>query len=186
MQELLQDVRLYEQLLRIDQELASTARKLGCPLCRGRLDSARYSRKPRGGPVGLGEAYDWMLSLCCDACRKRVRPPSVRFLDRRVYFGAVVVLVMAMREGLTSRRLTRLKDLLGVDRRTVHRWRRWWREAFCETEFWRAGRGRLMPEVAESELPRSLLACFDGSLRQRLISTLRFLCPLTTRTQMAS
>ncbi|NLS97786.1 MAG: hypothetical protein GXX96_37065 [Planctomycetaceae bacterium] len=34
-----------------------------------------------------------------DGCRKRTTPLSVRFLGRKVYLGAVVVLVAAMRQG---------------------------------------------------------------------------------------
>jgi hypothetical protein len=48
------------------------------------------------------------LSLCCsrDGCRRRMTPPSVRFLGRRVYLGAVLVLVSAMQQGsLPGRRV---------------------------------------------------------------------------------
>src|SRR3984893_16426162 len=78
------------------------------------LHSARFRRKPRGGPAGLGEAYDQRLSFCCasDLCRKRMTPPSFRFFGRKVYLGAVVVLVSAMRQGATAAR--QLCALVGV------------------------------------------------------------------------
>jgi|SRR3989344_9371846 len=55
-------------------------------------------------------------------------PPSVRFLGRKVYLGAVVVLVSAMRQGLTPRRVRELSNLFGADRRTIARWQVFWRE----------------------------------------------------------
>ena len=62
--------------LAFDRDLAAVARAAGCARCGGVLHSARFRRKPRGGPVGLGEAYDQRLSFCCasDLCRKRTSP----------------------------------------------------------------------------------------------------------------
>ena len=175
----LRDVRVWEHLLRIDQDLADAARREGCFRCGGRLDGARYPRKPRGCPIDLDARYECRLGLCCDACRKRVKPPSVLFLGRRVYFGAAVVLSV-MDKALTSERLAELKQQLGVDRRTVRRWQRWWRESFPRTALWSVERGRLMPPVDESALPASLLRRFMGDLQSQLISLLRFVSPSTT------
>lgn len=177
--ELLRDERVWEHLLRIDQDLAVAARQEGCPECGGRLDSARYPRKPRGCPIELDARYAYRLGLCCDACRKRVNPRSVLFLGRRVYYGAAVVLSV-MGKALTIERLAKLQQLLGVGRRTVRRWQRWWRESFPCSALWSAERGRLMPRIDESALPESLLERFTGSFHDRLISLLRFLSPLTT------
>ena len=58
-----------------------------------------------------------------EGCRRRHTPPSVRFLGRRVYVGLVVVLVSAMRHGLTAPRVQRLREQLGIDRQTLERWR---------------------------------------------------------------
>jgi hypothetical protein len=173
------DMRVWEHLLRIDQDLAEAARREGCLRCGGRLDGARYPRKPRGCPIELDARYESRLSLCCDACRKRTTPPSVLFLGRRVYYGAAIVLSL-MAKALTPERLAKLKQFLGVDRRTVRRWQRWWRESFPRTALWSTERGRLMPPVDESALPASLLLRFSGDLPDRLISLLRFVSPLTT------
>src|SRR5258708_31315061 len=48
----------------------SEARRGGCE-CGGVLHSARYRRKPRGGPSGLGAAFAVRDSFCCAACRRR-------------------------------------------------------------------------------------------------------------------
>ena len=177
---LLGDARFYEQLLRFDEDLAARARASGCP-CGGQLHSARFPRKPRGGPVDL-TGYDYRLSFCCDreGCRMRVTPPSLRFIGRRVYLGAVVVLVSAMMRGLTSWRVAALCKLVGADRRTLERWRRWWREVFPFTALWRDARARFMPPVTEAELPASLLEGFDGERRLQLVGVLKLLLPLTT------
>ena len=116
--ELFADERLYDYLLVLDRELSERARCAGCPQCGGRLHSASYPRKPRGGPRGLGDAaHARRFSLCCARCRKRVTPPSVRFLGRRVYTG--VALVLACVRKLNAARCRELKALLGVDRRTL-------------------------------------------------------------------
>ncbi len=167
----------------IDRELAADAQAGGCPTCGGRLHSARYPRKPRGGPEDLGPAYDWRLSFCCDheGCRRRTTPPSVRYLGRRVYLGAVVVLVTAMRAGITPVRAQRLYVVLGVNVRTLKRWRSWWRTSFVTTAFWRAVQGRFMPPVMVDTLPASLRDRFGGpDDRAALLRLLRFLCPLST------
>src|SRR5580692_12190496 len=62
---LLGDTRFHELLLDCDQDIAIAARRERCLLCRSVLHSARYRRKPRGSPAGLGEAHDWRFSFCC-------------------------------------------------------------------------------------------------------------------------
>jgi hypothetical protein len=106
----------------------------------------------------------------------------VRFLGRRVYWAAVVVLVSAMASGISARRAVRLHAWLGVSVRTLRRWRAWWLESFVASPFWRAARGHFAPPVDEAALPGSLLERFvAGEERQRLAQLLRFVSPLTTR-----
>jgi hypothetical protein len=173
------DARLYRVLQQIDEDLAAQARAAGCP-CGGVLHSARYPRKPRGGPAGLGEGYGRRFSFCCaeEGCRQRTTPPSARFLGRKLYLGGVVVLATALRHGPTPWRLRRLRELFGVSGRTLVRWRRFWRVVFVESAFWRAARARFMPPVAEDALPGSLLERFAGE--QPLALALTFIAPITT------
>jgi len=158
------DASFWEFLFSVDQDLAETARQQVCP-CGGRLHRANYPRKPRGGPDDLPADYGYRLSFCCqrDGCRKRVTPPSVRFLGRKVYLGAVVILVAAMRQGPSPRRVRELSDLFGADRRTINQWRDFWRQHFPLTKFWIAARGRLVPADKDEGLPRSLLDVFVHS-----------------------
>jgi hypothetical protein len=159
------DTRFCSFLSGIDQHLAEIARKQGCP-CGGRLHCANYPRKPRGGPDKLPESYRLRLSFCCDrdGCRKRVTPPSVRFLGRKVYLSAVVILISAMRQGPNPRRVRELTRRFGADRRTIARWQVFWRELFPQTPFWKVARARVAPLVKIVTLPYSLV---DAFLRRR-------------------
>jgi hypothetical protein len=176
------DASFWLFLFSVDQDLAETARKEGCP-CGGCLHRANYPRKPRGGPEDLPEQYRRRLSFCCDrdGCRKRVTPPSVRFLGRKVYLGAVVVLVAAMRQGPNPRRVRELSALFDADRRTIARWQVFWREHFPQTPFWKVARGRLVPAVEIVSLPRSILEAFvrADDDHQGWARLLRFLSPIT-------
>jgi len=98
---LLTDLRFHQLLLGFDQDLARSACTQGCRYCRGVLHSARYWRKPRGFPVGLGDEYRQRFSFCCAVkeCRKRKTPTSLRFLGPKVYGAAIIVLVSVMRDG---------------------------------------------------------------------------------------
>ena len=180
--ELLRDASFWLFLFSVDQDLAETARQEACP-CGGRLHRANYRRKPRGGPDTLPTECEYRLSFCCDRdlCRKRVTPPSVRFLGRKVYLGAVVVLVAAMRQGPSPRRVRKLSELFGADRRTVTRWQVFWREHFPETAFWKVARGCLLPAVEIAVLPWSLLEAFllTGNPCRDWGRLLRFLSPIT-------
>jgi hypothetical protein len=83
-------------LLEVDREALGEAHEQGCPHCGERLDRGDFTRKPRGEPEkGMPEGFPVRFSLCCsrDGCRRRLTPFSRRFLARRVYVGAAVVLV---------------------------------------------------------------------------------------------
>lgn len=181
--QVLGDARVYEILERIDRDLAEQARMAGC-LCGGKLHGAAYPRKPRGGPAGLSASYERRWSFCCarQGCRRRTTPPSVRFLGRRVYVGAVVVLVSALRQGANPTRVRVLHDLFGVGERTLRRWRQWWQRSFAEGSLWKTARGRLMPVPTASELPRALAERFGAQTIEGVCGLLRFVSPITTCT----
>jgi len=178
---LLTDLRFHRLLWAFDQDLAALARAARCPRCGGVLHSARYTRKPRGLPAGLGAEDLQRFSFCCavEGCRKRTMPQSLRFFGRKVYTGTVMVLISALRHGATSMHRRRLQDLVGASRRTVTRWHRWWSETFVSTAFWQSVRGTLHAPVSTDALPASLLERFSGDLATQLLALLRFLGPIT-------
>lgn len=169
-------------LPRIDADLAASTRANGCPVCGGRLDVANYPRKPRGAD-GLGDDYDLRASFCCavDGCRRRCTPPSVRFLGRKVYLGAVVVLVSALAHGPTKTSLTKLSALLGITRRTLARWCRWWSTTFATSRFWESLRGRFVPEAEAATLPASVLSRITAGDEPTIVTLLHLLAPISTR-----
>jgi hypothetical protein len=118
------------------------------------------------------------LSFTCGRCDARATSPSVRFCGRRVYL-AVVLMLASPPGGSPGRELC---ELLSIPARTLKRWRRWWREDFPRTRFWRSVRERFMPPVVATRLPHSLLERFDASeMADRLMQSLRFIAPLSTR-----
>jgi len=52
----------------------------------------------------------------------------------KVYLGAVVLL-SAMRYGLTPTRMARLRELAGASPPTLARWRRWGRKVFASSRY---------------------------------------------------
>src|SRR5271163_1280159 len=123
--DVLTDATFHQLLLACDRDLADTARGAGCKRCNGVVHSAHYWRKPRGRPCRLGREHDRRFSFCCavDGCRSRATPPSLRFLGPKVYIAAIVVLIAVLRHGATALRMRELTEVIGVDRRTVERWR---------------------------------------------------------------
>ena len=180
-QAVLADAKFHEQLLVFDRDLSATARAAGCHQCGGALHSAQFTRKPRGGPPGLGPAYGQRFSFCCaaDGCRKRKTPPSLHFLGRKVYLATVITLISAMLLGTTPARLARLSAVPGIDRRTLVRWRTWWRSTLTDGSFAPVAKAALVPPLEIAGLPVSLLDRLAGSIEQKLIALLRFLGPLT-------
>lgn len=175
-------VGFWSFLLNIDQDIADNTRRQGCA-CGGRLHCANYPRRPRGCPDALPDEHCHRLSFCCDrdGCRKRVTPPSVRFIGRKVYLSAVVILVAAMRQGPSPRRVAELSRLFGADRHTIARWRVFWEKHFPQTPYWRVARGRLVPVVEILALPLSLLEAFahGNDPSQDWLRLLRFLSPIS-------
>jgi hypothetical protein len=179
------DTRVLLLLPKIDDDLAAKAQAAGCSYCGGRLDVSDFPRSPLSvGGDGLEGDYDSRRSFCCavEGCRRRCTPPSVRFLGRKVYVGAVVVLAAALQHGPSKKSVTKLAALLGVSRRTLVRWRRWWSTMFATSRFWTDLRGRFVPVVDEATLPASLLSRVTPVADEStLVTLLRLLAPISTR-----
>jgi len=182
MEKILRSEKIYQLLEEVDGDLAEQVRQGGCLQCGGRLHRSDFDRKPRGGPMRVMERWENRESFCCEreGCRKRHTPPSVRFLGRRIYAGIVVVLMAAMTHGLSARRVETLRAELGIDARSLKRWRQWWLEQFINTPLWKASRGRFMPPVDEQAMPLSLVKIFKAREQKALLKLMKFLAPMTT------
>lgn len=180
------DFKFWKRLLEIDEQIAERVANKGCQHCGGRLHRGDYVRKPRGGAVALaaeGEAR--RISLCCDreGCRKRSLPPSVRFLGRKVYVGAAVVIACV----IAGRAVTAGEGhrASGVTPRTTRRWSGWWQNEYAKSEHFTATRSRFMPPVEMSGMPETLWERFvkkTGTALAALRRLLGFLAPVTTQT----
>lgn len=163
----------WQSLIEFDLEICRCVQSAGCPWCGGTLDRGDYARKPRGIPEALAEAFSTRLSTCCRCCRKRVTPPSVRFLGRKVYVGAIVILA------------TMSVLVCAAAGRTLARWRAWWTTVLPTTTFWQAACGRLVPAVQTGQLPGALLERFEqscgGVVAEALEGALQFLQPVSSR-----
>jgi len=174
---ILSNARVWDFLKQVDAAEAEACRAAGCPRCGGALHSATYPRKPHGLAADLRDDVR-RFSLCCSVCRRRVKPPSVRFFDRRFYVGALFLVVSAL--ALTGGvRLQTIARRWGVPASTLRRWRRWWLEAFPLSREWQAKRGELAVPPEEPPLRRLLRMIRGRGLRARLLRSLVWLMPWT-------
>ena len=134
------DARFLDFALNLDHELAEKTRKEGCSFCGAALHYARYQRK---GWVGPGQAVPkgWGLfyGLCCAAegCRKRTRPPSVRYAGRSLHSACLVLLGHLLTSGPSQRSVAAVQKELAVSERTLRRWLAVWRRVHVNTVWWR-------------------------------------------------
>ncbi len=173
------DRALLKSLRMIDAEEAERVRERGCPHCGGRLHRADYPRKPRGVDE-LEEGDWWRRSFCCAECRRRTTPKSARFLGRKVYLAAAVVVTMLHRaRGVTAERVA---ASLRIALSTIFRWAGWWRDAMPASRWWREARTLIAPPVSETSIVGALYERFRsyiGEGRAALIKLLQFMSPLT-------
>ena len=99
-------------LLAFDGDLADAARAGRCRHCDGALHSAKFKRKPRGRGCAKLSAPASTTSASASAAPSTAAgaetPASLRFLGRRVYVAAIVVLIAILKHGATDARLARL------------------------------------------------------------------------------
>jgi hypothetical protein len=159
------DVSFFQRLRSLDYDLFLSVKASPCTRCGGKLDTSHYPRKPRGA----GEEESRRFSLCCrtEGCRRRVTPPSLRFLGRKVYSSWVVILVLDFSKALGLR--------TSMGRRTLSRWRQFWRERLNEGHpFMRWARGELSPGTPGADRPGPLLFAFGFPDPRSWIPLLRF------------
>src|SRR5271170_8351949 len=163
-----------------DEGVARRVAVEGCPRCDGPLHRGDYDRKPRGALIApAGEEFVRRFSLCGgrEGCRNRATPPSLRFLGRRVYLGAVVLVASMLAQALGTE--GSIRQVTGVPARTTKRWLGWWQGPFLSTAVLVAVQARLVG-VDTKELPASIVDKLRGTWERRVRVVLEFLAPLTT------
>ena len=182
-QNFLYNSTFYLLLVAIDQAFANIAKQEGCPCCGGKLNIANYPRSPFGVPAQFRSMFDERYSLCCNTCRRRITPQSVRFFGRRWFPAPLLLLISILKRGASSRRCAQIKRHLGivVNPSTWRRWQRWWSMAFPTTLFWQQSKGLLIAtlQATDNHYPGALLDMFQGKFTEKICLLLRFLAPLT-------
>jgi len=179
----LEHENIYNDLLQIDREFALETREKGCPYCGGVLHRANYPRVPRG----LSELFDIShivrFSFCCsgDECRRRITPPSVRFLGRKQYLGVLVLLLCTRRQLSRQSFSGDLRACLMPHEKTVGRWLAWWRDIVPGTQFCTQAKGLFMPTLDIRVLCDELVEVFSVTHSCTGIhKLLRFISPLSS------
>jgi Homeodomain-like domain len=125
---------------KVDCDLAINAKNKNCPCCKGPLNFARYLRVLRGAQRNFA-ADDRVLfhGLCCssEGCRKRVRPPSIRFAGRSPRSPVFLLLATLLKSGGSERKVRAISKELGVSERTIRRWLRMWTKVENQSIWWR-------------------------------------------------
>ncbi len=179
--DLLKNKSLFYRLYLIDKKVAEKYRKKPCPYCNSTLHYANYPRKPRGESNSLQEECFIRFSLCCskEGCRRRLIPPSCRFMGRKVYWQVVILVTISDGQNKSSDTSTfKLSSLLGIPHNTIKRWIDFFRNIFPSSQQWQRLRGLITSTIKNTELPASLINYFltsKSSALHALVSCLKFL-----------
>jgi len=179
--EVLKNKSLFWDLYKIDLTTAELYRQKKCPHCQGPLHYANYPRKPRGEPDGLSEEYFLQFSLCCgkEGCRRRLIPPTCRFLGRKVYwYAAILTIVSDWQNKIPNMTISKLAGKMGISRNTLKRWILFFKNTFPVSVQWKKIRGCVSTIVKNNRLPGSLINSYlkqQSNIEKAVISCLKFL-----------
>ena len=82
-------------------------------------------------------------------------------MRRRVYWRAVIIVAISLLQGTPSHKsVAQLQRLFNVDRKTVMRWRVYFRDIFPHSPQWQQIRGLFPSSVGNKSLPADLLNHF--------------------------
>lgn len=176
----LTDAMFYNSLLALDRLIAEQVKQVGCLFCDGNLHQSHYPRKPKGVPKGTDSDYPIRFSYCCssEGCRKRITPPSMRFLSRKVYASVIIFLVFLLKSKTDELKVEKLNLLLGTSLsvETVRRWRHFWVNVVSQSRTWKRA---TFSHVMALTLPVSLLDVFQQGFNTSLERALKWILPLT-------
>ncbi|MCL2660382.1 MAG: hypothetical protein FWD64_07700 [Acidobacteriaceae bacterium] len=130
-------------------------------------------------PVDVPKELKTRYSYVCSKCNARTTPASERFLGRKVYIAAIVVLRSAMDQGVTDDCLSVIDHK--IDRRNVRNWRSYWQDIVPKTKCWqaKAAASFVPPLPAPELLPASALERFVARTEEKLEKFLKLIAPLT-------
>lgn len=158
-------VSFWEALFFLDVKISDEFMKTACcERCGCRFFSASdYVRKPRGFPEEINasiidKCFGSRFSFRCGGCRKRITPPSVRFLGRKIYIAPAIIWASRLIEqgNVASGIATALDQIRNelqdfLPAKTARRWMNWWRGAVWSSPFWRAWQGQLYGHIMQEK-----------------------------------
>lgn len=161
----------FQSLYDLDKKAFQEMKAIPCSKCGGKLDTANIPRKLRGKPEGMTIRF----GLCCrkEGCRERIWPPSLRFLGRKVYSAWTIMLAIDFHQflGLSP----------PIPRRTLVRWRNFWRDQLAENSpFIRRARAHgTLPIPQPGESPKGILEAFGFPNFKSWMPALKFFTRVT-------
>lgn len=85
--------------------------------------------------------------------------------------------------GISKRRIALIEKHFGIVIResTWRRWRKWWRDKFVITKFWRAAKGQFLTsnKIIQGPFPCVIFNFYRGNVEEKMLLFLRFFSPLT-------
>ncbi|RLB97848.1 MAG: hypothetical protein DRH34_14665 [Deltaproteobacteria bacterium] len=104
-------------------------------------------------------------------------PPSCRFMDRKVYWHVVILIIISEYQNKETN-IFKLSKLFTVSRNTIARWIDFYKNIFPSSPQWQMIRGQVATSIKNSELPANLVnyfLSFKSCTKDALVSCLRFL-----------
>src|SRR5690606_9662374 len=99
--------------------------------------------------------------------------PSVRFQSRAVYAAVAILIAGAV---AVQQSVAEAMRQLGAARRTIARWREWFRRDLPSSDWWRRQSGQFGEQPTVERMPLSLLEQIAATTRaQRILRALRLL-----------
>ncbi len=157
-------VGFFSLLTELDEGVARRVAAKGCPGCEGPLHRGDYERKPRGALfAAASEAFRVRHSLCRVVPSPGVATVGALLGEAGVRGGGGVG--RERRDAARLGRGSRESRDRGVPRRTLRRWRAWWREELPRSPLWSEQQARFVPPPPDAaRLPLSLVERLDVEL----------------------
>jgi hypothetical protein len=127
----------FQFLLNLDRTIAQLAGERVCNLCGEKLHRSDWLRKGFGIPHGCSPEVLTRYSFQCKVCRTRHTPNSLIWMYYRRYSSCLQLLASALQGRGKRQELESLCKTFKISRQLLGRWRRWWKEVFVKTPFWK-------------------------------------------------
>ena len=172
-------------LHRIDQYIAKKTGEASCPICGSQLDIRNWYRKGFGVPPGCDGQALIRHSFCCSCCRTSITPNSLRFMyyKRNAICSELIICALIPGSDNDKKVAKELQLFLGIDRKTLNIFRKWWRERFGGCLFARqeaANICNLQGDDPLSTILRYFMTVCAENLKKALVNTLIFLARYRT------